>query len=170
VLDNVSTLWPASQEKVSDREACLKDWFMDLNQNGTSVISLTHSGKGGDFLGDSSQIHILDSVLKLRRPGDYRREEQLRAEVKIEKLRHECKDFRMLLEFEVSLATDAEKGAVWVTRTLRNAQKKACFEDFANGMKPGEVAQDHGIPRRTAYNWWGEWKKNADPKHWTETE
>jgi hypothetical protein len=170
VLDNVSTLWPASQERVSDREAFLKDWFMDLNQNGTSVISLTHSGKGGDFLGDSSQIHILDSVLKLRRPGDYRREEQLRAEVKIEKLRHECKDFRLLQEFEVSLTTDSDMGATWLTRPIRDTQMKSCFEMFADGMKPGEVYQDLGIARRTAYRYFDKWKKNADPKHWPETE
>jgi hypothetical protein len=170
VLDNVSTLWPASQEKVSDREAVLKDWFMDLNQNGTSVISQTHAGKGGDFLGDSSQIHILDSVLKLRRPGDYRREEQLRAEVKIEKLRHECKDFRLLQEFEVSLTTNLDTGAIWSMRPIRDTQLKSCFEMFADGMKPGEVYQDVGISRRTAYRHFDKWKKNADPKQWTETE
>jgi hypothetical protein len=167
VLDNISTLWPSSQESSSDREAVLKNWFIDLNQNGVSVIALTHAGKGGDFLGDSSQIHILDSVLRLRRPSDYTRDQQLRAEVKIEKLRHECKDHRLLQEFEISLVTSPEAGAVWLTRPIKDVQLKTAFGMFADDMKPMDVFRGLGSndpSLRTVYRWYKQWKEKSDPK------
>lgn len=165
VLDNISTLWPSSQEASSDRDAILKNWFIDLNQNGTSVISLTHAGKGGDFLGDSSQIHILDSVLRLRRPpGDYSREQQLRAEVKIEKLRHSCSDARLMQEFELSLQT-GDAGAEWLYRTTKDVQFKTAFGMFTDGMKEMQVFQSMGgdPSLRTIYRWKRKYLENSDP-------
>lgn len=164
ILDNISTLWPSSQEASSDRDAVLKNWFIDLNQNGTTVIALTHAGKGGDFLGDSSQIHILDSVLRLRRPLDYEREQQLRAEVKIEKLRHQCNDNKLLQQFEISLDT-AEGGAQWLYRQSKHVQFRNVFDMFASGMKEMNVFQAMaGEPSlRTIYRWKKKYLENSDP-------
>jgi hypothetical protein len=168
-LDNVSTLWPSSQEASSDREAVLKNWFIDLNQNGVSIISLTHSGKGGDFLGDSQQVHILDSVLRLRDPSDKKKSEGLRAEVKVEKLRHECKDPRLVQEFEVTLETSPELGATWLTRPLRDVQLKTAFGMFTDGMKEVQVHQAMGgdPSLRTVYRWRRKYLDNSDPAAWS---
>lgn len=165
ILDNISTLWPSSQEASSDRDAILKNWFIDLNQNGTAIIALTHAGKGGDFLGDSSQIHILDSVLRLRRPLDYSRDQQLRAEVKIEKLRHECRDSRLLQEFELSLQTSEDAGAEWLYRTTKDIQFRNAFDMFASGMKEMQVFQSMGgdPSLRTIYRWKKKYNENSDP-------
>jgi hypothetical protein len=171
VLDNISTLWPASQEASSDREAILKNWFIDLNQDGISVIVLTHAGKSGDFLGDSSQIHILDSVLKLRWPAGYRRSDQLRAHVELQKVRHECRDSRLLQEFEVHLEMDQVEGATWTMRKVTVAQMQEVFSNFRDGMKPGEIDyQRVGVSRATIFRWKRKYEENSDPSHWSERE
>jgi hypothetical protein len=171
VLDNISTLWSASLDDASDREAILKNWFIDLNAHGISIIALTHAGKSGDFLGDSQQIHILDSLLKLRRPANYKMEEQLRAEMKIEKLRHKATDARLTRDFEVQLdTTDPALGAVWTMRAARKAQIQASFEMFRDDMKAAEVAKEIGISPRTIYRYKKMYLDNSDAKHWTDRE
>jgi hypothetical protein len=168
ILDNLSTLWPASQEGESDMAAVLQDWFTDLNQKGIAVFFLHHAGKGGDQIGASSKEHILDFTLRLKRPGDYQQEEQLRVQVEIEKIRNECKNPAWLAPFEISLRTD-ENGAEWLTRPMKDAQLRMAFERFAAGMKPNDVWLDLGLKNRyVAIRLHNKFKDNQDAKHWTE--
>lgn len=152
-LDNISTLWSAAQEDQSKQIAILKDWFIDLNMRGVMVLVLQHAGKSGDFLVDSSQIHILDSVVKLKRPGNYKNSQGLRVIVDVEKNRYDCSDPKWLAPFETQLQVTPEQGAQWVTRPAFEAQREAAFQMFRNGMKPPEVAFELGIHRSTAYRY-----------------
>jgi hypothetical protein len=167
VLDNKSTLYSASQEGDSERAAVLQNWYMDVNQLGISVIELHHAGKGGDQLGSSTNEHILDSVVHLLRPQNYERDQQLRAEVRIKHIRHEARDTKLLLPFEVTLQTD-ENGATWATRPTRGAQRECAFEMFGLGMKPPAIARDLNISERTVYRYQKQYDENKDPKHWTD--
>jgi hypothetical protein len=169
ILDNISTLWPASQEGESDMVSELQEWFVDLNQRRVTIIFLHHAGKGGEQRGWSGKEDILDFTLKLRTPGDYKQEQQLRAEVTIEKKRHEAKDLSFMAPFEISLSTDQD-GAQWLMRPMRDLQKKTAFADFTEGMKPKEVSQELGISLRTVYRWHNKWKSNPDVKNWTDSE
>jgi DnaB helicase-like protein/AAA domain-containing protein/Homeodomain-like domain-containing protein len=170
ILDNISTLWPASQEGESDMVSELQEWFVDLNQRRVTIIFLHHAGKGGEQRGWSGKEDILDFTLKLRTPGDYKQEQQLRAEVTIEKKRHEAKELAFLAPFEISLSTDTADGAQWLMRPMKDLQKKTAFEDFAQEMKPREVSQELGIPLRTVYRWYNNWKKDHDVKSWIDSE
>jgi hypothetical protein len=170
VLDNISTLWSAAQEEQSKQMAVLKDWFIDLNMRGVMVLFLQHAGKSGDFLGDSSQIHILDSVLKLKHPGNYKKAQGLRVLAEIEKNRYECRDPRWLSTFEVKLEVTPEMGAQWLTRPAYEAQREASFEMFRRNMKPPEVSIEIGIGRSTAYRYYEEYRSQPDAKHWSELE
>jgi hypothetical protein len=170
VLDNISTLWSAAQEDQSKQTAILKDWFIDLNMRGVMVLVLQHAGKSGDFLGDSAQIHILDSLLKLKHPGNYKKKDGLRVIVDIEKNRYECSNPSWLAPFETSLMVTPEEGVQWHTRPAFEAQRQAAFEMFGNKMKPAEVAIELGIHRSTAYRYYKEYESEPSAKHWTELE
>lgn len=160
VLDNISTLWSAAQEDQSRQTAELKEWFIDLNTRGITVCFLQHAGKGGDFLGDSAQVHILDSYIKLEHPGDYRRSQGLRVVVNLEKIRHELRDPHWGVPFEAQLCTSPENGAEWLTRPAMKAMKKVAFEMFSNGAPPTEVLRSFSILKRpTLYRWHHEWKE-----------
>ena len=163
VLDNISTLWSAAREDESHQVAILKDWFIDLNARGITVFFLQHAGKGGDFLGDSAQVHILDSYLKLEHPPDYRFSHGLRVVVNVEKLR-EFGDARWGVPFEAQLQV-TDGGAEWLTKPATAAQKKAAFEMFANGAPATEILRHlspsgKGLSRATLYRWQKEFKEN----------
>jgi len=168
ILDNLSTLWPTSQEGEGERTATLTEWFLDLNQRGISVIYLHHAGKGGEQRGGSEKEDMLDFVMKLTRPPGYKREEQLRVLVDIDKIRGESKQPRWLVPFELSLTTDRD-AACWLTRPSRHAQIQACFEHFGNGMRPGaDLAMEVGISRATTYRYEKKWKSNPSAQYWIE--
>lgn len=170
VLDNISTLWSAAQEDQSKQTAILKDWFIDLNMRGVMVLVLQHAGKSGDFLGDSAQIHILDSLVKLKHGGNYKKKDGLRVIVEIEKNRYECSNSSWLAPFETRLEVTPENGAQWLTRPAFEAQRQAAFEMFANKMKPAEVAIELGIHRATGYRYHKEYESEPSAKHWTDLE
>jgi hypothetical protein len=166
ILDNLSTLWPISQEGESDMAAVVQDWCTDLNQRGIVVVFLHHSGKSGDQLGASSKEHILDFKVVFKRPGNYEQEEQLRVVVEIGKLRHECKNPAWLAPFEISLQTN-DFGAMWLSRPMRNQLLKMAFERFAAGMKPQEVWLDLGLSSRyVAIRYFNKFKENNNPEAW----
>jgi replicative DNA helicase len=163
-LDNLSTLWPASQEAQSDRDAILADWFTDLNQRGIWVIFLHHAGKSGEQRGGSEKEDMLSFVIKLRRPANYKPEEQLRIEVHIEKNRHKCLSPRSLMPFEVQLIKDSLGKNAWVTRPALHAQRIAAFEMFKNKMPTMLVGQEVGVSRATAYRWFKEFSEDQRPE------
>jgi hypothetical protein len=164
VLDNISTLWSAAREEESQQVAVLKDWFIDLNAQGITVFFLQHAGKGGDFLGDSAQVHILDSYLKLEHPPDYRDSQGLRVVFRVKKLR-EFGDARWSMPFEAQLQVTEEQGVQWLTKPAMAAQKKSAFEMFANGAPATEVLRHlspsgQELSRATLYRWLKEFKDN----------
>src|SRR5947208_14485467 len=161
VLDNISTLWSVAREEESMQVATLKDWFISLNSRGITICFLQHAGKGGDFLGDSAQVHILDSYLKLEHPPDYKKSQGLRVVIEIKKNRYELRDPTWGIPFEAQLTTSAERGAEWLTRTATSAQKKIAFELFSNGAPVTEVIKHlSGVSRPSAYRWHQEWKEH----------
>jgi DnaB-like helicase N terminal domain/AAA domain len=165
IFDNISTLWPTSQEDEGDRTAVLTEWFIDLNQHGVWVIYLHHAGKSGEQRGSSEKEDMLDFVLKLRTPHGYKRKEGLRVTVENEKNRGECKQPRWLIPFELSLIS--ERGAaVWVTRKGRNAQLEAAFALFHDGGKSGDAQFDLKISRATAFRYYKKYQTNGNVQHW----
>ena len=170
ILDNISTLWPTSQEQQSDRSAILAEWFTDLNQRGVWVIFLHHAGKGGDQRGDSEKEDMLSFVLKLRRPANYKAEEGLRVEVHVEKNRHKPSESRWLMPFEIALTKDAEGKTIWTTRPAQEAQRRAAFEMFKNDMPAMFVGQEVGVSRATIYRWKKDYDEHPNPDFHTEHE
>jgi len=160
VLDNISTLWSAAQEEQSNQVAILKDWFIDLNTRGITVFFLQHAGKGGDFLGDSAQVHILDSYVQLEHAPDYKAAQGLRVNLHIKKLR-EFGNPAWSIPFEAQLQI-VDQSAQWLTRPARAAQKKAAFELYTRGVPVTEALKEFqgALPRPTLYRWYQEFKSS----------
>jgi len=166
ILDNISTLWPTSQEGEGERSAVLNEWFIELNQRGIWVIWLHHAGKSGEQRGSSEKEDILDFVVRLKNPPNYKRKEGLRVEVALEKVRGECtKQPRLLMPFELSLVSD-RGAAVWVTRPARNANLEAAFDLFGNGGKAGDAQMDLKLSRATAFRYYKKFQQNPHVQNW----
>jgi len=163
ILDNISTLWPTSQENQTDRSAILAEWFNDLNQRGVWVIFLHHAGKSGEQRGDSEKEDMLSFVLKLRRPANYKPEEGLRVEVHVDKNRHKPKQPSLLMPFEIQLFRNDNGEQEWITRPAHVAQRAAAFEMFKNEMPAMFVAQEVGVSKATIYRWKKDFEENNNP-------
>ncbi len=87
VIDNLSTLCRSIKENDADSWLPIQTWALAQRRKGKSVIFVHHAGKGGAQRGTSRKEDVLDTVIALRRPPDYRAEQGARFEVIFEKAR-----------------------------------------------------------------------------------
>jgi hypothetical protein len=81
VVDNLSSLVLTGVENDSDSWLPLQTWALRHRAAGRSVLFVHHSGKGGAQRGTSRREDVLDAVVAIRRPGDYRQDQGARFEV-----------------------------------------------------------------------------------------
>ena len=74
-LDNISTLCRSGKENEAESWQSVQDWMLGHRRAGRSILFDHHAGKGGGQRGTSKREDVLDSVIALRRPSDYRPEE-----------------------------------------------------------------------------------------------
>jgi hypothetical protein len=87
VLDNLSSLLRSGEENEASDWAAMQGWLLDLRRRGVSVLIVHHAGKAGKQRGTSKREDVLDTVVALRRPDDYRASEGARFTVHFEKAR-----------------------------------------------------------------------------------
>ena len=142
---------PSSDEKETEDWAITEEWFSDLCWKGVTIIFVHHSGKGGDQRGTSKREDLLNFVLKLVLPSDYRPEDGLRVEVHVKKLRSKATQVRQTQPFEVRLGTDDNGDPCWCTQQLWGILRDRARQYLMTGMKPGEVALETGLSRYQVY-------------------
>ena len=71
VVDNISTLCRTGTENESDSWDVVQMWALKQHSAGRSVLFVHHAGKTGAQRGTSKREDVLDTVIALRRPGDY---------------------------------------------------------------------------------------------------
>ena len=96
-----------------------------------------HAGKGGTQRGTSRKEDVLDTVIALRRPEDYKASEGARFEVHFEKTRGFTGP-----DAEPFEATLTEGG--WATRNLDDVLDGQVWALHQQGMKQREIAQEVG--------------------------
>src|SRR6516225_9680300 len=94
VLDNLSTLCTTTSESASDAWVPIQNWLLKLRRKGLSVLLVHHAGTNGRQRGTSRREDALDTVIALRRPENYSREQGARFQVHFEKLRHSRQGLR----------------------------------------------------------------------------
>lgn len=148
IVDSISTLADYGRENEGESWLPMQAWALELRRRGKSVVLLHHDGKGGQQRGTSRREDILDVVIHLRRPPDYEPSQGARFEIHFEKARGLSGD--AVEPFEAAL--DVVDGrAVWTMRGLEQAQLARAAALYRDGCKPGDVAQELGVSRATAY-------------------
>ena len=93
----------------------IQSWALNLRRQGKTLILIHNDGKGGTQRGTSRKEDILDVVIGLRHPSDYKPTQGARFEVHFEKTRGLYGED--VEPFEAAL--DVVNGrAVWATRRL----------------------------------------------------
>src|SRR5262249_12545122 len=86
ILDNLSSL-AAVRDNDGDSWAPMLLWLLRLRRLGLTVLIVPHAGKAGEQRGTSRREDVLDTSIRLRRPGDYVPGQGARFEVQIDKAR-----------------------------------------------------------------------------------
>ena len=148
ILDNISTLCGSSAHGENEAESwtTLQQWCLSLRRRGLSVLLMHHSGKGGAQRGTSRREDVLDTVLCLRHPNDYRATEGLRLEVHVEKGRGIHGDAAE--PFEVSMETPSGR-ATWLMRDVEAAKESRVADLLKLGMSVRDIEKETGVSRST---------------------
>jgi putative DNA primase/helicase len=149
IVDNLSSLMRSGVENDAESWLPLQTWALRHRAAGRSVLFIHHAGKGGSQRGTSRREDVLDVVIAIRRPSDYRHDEGARFELHIEKGRSLFgKD---AAPFEAQLTADARGNPVWTVRDVEVHQMKQILELHDLGMKPTDIAAELGISRANVY-------------------
>jgi putative DNA primase/helicase len=150
LLDTRSTLIGSPGENDSDEWYPVQQWLLDLRRRGISVVMAEHTGRNGLPRGTSRREDVLDVVLVLRRPADYKAEEGARVDLRWSKARGLTDD--VVTPCEARLVVENGR-AEWAVREVASRDFDAAVDMFAEGASPGDVASDMGVSRATAYRW-----------------
>ena len=143
ILDNISTLFRSGVENESESWGPVQAWALSLRRRGIATWFVHHSGKGGLQRGTSRREDVLDTVLGLRRPGDYREAQGARFEIHFEKHRGFHGDDAE--PFEAQLTTDEHGRQVWTMKDLDDRRTERVAEMLNDGEKTRDIARALGI-------------------------
>jgi putative DNA primase/helicase len=146
VVDNIATLARHGRENETEGWLPVQAWILDLRRRGISVLLVHHANKSGGQRGTSAREDVLDTVISLRRPADYREEEGARFEVHLEKARgivgQDAKPF------EATLIQEGP-GLVWKTRDIEDVEAGQVARLHAEGNSVRDIAEETGISKST---------------------
>jgi putative DNA primase/helicase len=150
ILDNLGALSPSSDEKETEDWAIIQEWFLKLRRGNVGVIFVHHAGKGGDQRGTSKREDLVNFVLKLSVPADYNKNEGLRAELELTKLRQKAEHEKYAEPFEVSLIPGEKLNTIaWAVRPLTGVLRERARRMLLDGMREHDVAADTNLSRWT---------------------
>lgn len=111
IVDNISSLFRSGTENEAESWQPVQDWALDLRKKGKSVLFVHHAGKSGQQRGSSKKEDILDVVISLKQPADYKAEQGACFEVHFEKTRHFTGEQAMA--FQVQLTNQSDGSWNW---------------------------------------------------------
>jgi putative DNA primase/helicase len=157
VLDNLSTLTSVERDNDAESWTSMQAWLLCLRRRGMSVLFVHHSGKNGQQRGTSRREDVLDTVIALKKPKDYRASDGARFEIHYEKARGlvgiDASPFEARLEMSPGTARwsvadlvdpDAEKVADLVKqgRSLRHIEKETGISRSKAGRLKRKIDKD----------------------------
>ena len=137
VVDNLSCLVRGGKPE-NDAESWqpVATWALRHRKHGRTILFIHHSGKNGAQRGTSKREDILDTVIALKRPGDYSPTEGARFEVHFEKHRNDKGDSAKTLrrDWGRTLAEDLSgRCATW-----RKVAERKCWNEGARDVGDGD--------------------------------
>jgi putative DNA primase/helicase len=142
ILDNLSTLCRSGRENEAESWSAVQAWALAKRREGRSILFIHHAGKSGAQRGTSRREDVLDTVVVLRHPQDYRANEGARFEVHFEKSRgFSGADAD---SFEATLTAQG-----WAVRGLSDLREAKVLKLADEGLKQREIAKELGVSAAT---------------------
>ena len=151
VLDNLSTLFRSGKENDSDGWGPIQEWLLRLRSRGKSVLLIHHAGKSGQQRGTSRREDVLDTVITLKRPVEYKQQDGACFEVFFEKNRSlygdEVKPFEAHLKSHLN--EDGVKTFEWNWKSLEDSTFEKVCRLSCDGLSNTDITQELGIDKST---------------------
>ena len=144
VLDNLSALVQGGRENDAESWDAMQAWLVQLRRRGISVLLIHHAGRSDNARGTSKREDVLDTVIHLKEPEDYRPEDGARFEVHLTKARSVYGEDANPFEARMSVQNEA---AVWSVQDIRDLEAEQVAELTAQGNSVREIAEITGLGR-----------------------
>ena len=147
IVDNLSCLARGGIENDAESWSFIASWALRMRAAGRAVLFIHHAGKGGAQRGTSKREDLLDTVISLRRPGDYAPDQGARFAVHFEKARAL---FGQDVEpFEAALTTGADGRQKWTLTASEEAGESKMIELANLGLSQTDIARELGCHKST---------------------
>jgi len=146
IIDNISTLFRSGSENEAEGWQQTQEWALELRRQGKSVLFVHHAGKNGAQRGTSKREDILDSVIILKHPNDYKQNQGARFEIFFDKAR----DFsgNNATSFEAWLKQKENDAFYWEISDISAEARIQQIADLKNsGMTIEQIKQKEGISK-----------------------
>lgn len=144
VIDNVSTLVSSGRENDADSWDAMQRWLLNLRRRGISVLLIHHAGRNDMARGTSKREDVLDTVIQLKRPENYKASEGARFEVHLSKARGAFGEDVEPFEAQLSEADGRE---FWNVKELIDDEEEAVAELTQQEQSCREIADTLGISK-----------------------
>lgn len=140
VVDNIATLARTGKANDEDSWVPVQEWLLTLRRRGISVLLVHHAGKNGSQRGTGAKEDILDTVIQLKRPSDYRAEQGARFEVHFTKARGLYGDDTE--PFEAMLSIDEQGQCCWRTKKVEDVVEERVLELLEAGFSERDIVEE----------------------------
>jgi hypothetical protein len=148
VIDNLASLCGFSTRD-PDPWRKLERFLLMLRRIKTAVLIVHHANKQGLQRGTSRREDLVDLVMAIRRPADYRPSEGARFELHFEKTR--ALHGHAIDPIEARLAVDADGRAQWSWNKAEAHEAGRVAALLRAGLNPNQIARELGISKSKAY-------------------
>jgi len=139
IIDNLSTLCRSSRENEAESWLPVQAWALQQRAAGRSVMFIHHSGKNGEQRGTSRREDVLDTVLKLKLPGDYTPDRGANFEVHFVKSRGVFGDETKPFEAQLTVTPDGRDE--WAIKSLELSTAEKVADLLNEGIPQQEIAE-----------------------------
>ncbi len=147
IIDNLSSLVRGGKENDSESWQFVADWLLQMRAAGKSVLLIHHAGKGGQQRGTSRREDLLDTVIALRRPDDYKPQQGARFEIHFEKSR--ALHGQDVTPIEAKLYVGDDGVQRWELKQIVDPVDQQIVEMTAAGMSTREIGEQIGMNAAT---------------------
>jgi putative DNA primase/helicase len=145
IVDNLSTLCRSGKEAEGESWLPVQQWALQQRAAGRSVLFIHHAGKNGEQRGTSRREDVLDTVISLKRPGDYTPDKGACFEIHFEKARGLYGDDTKPVE--VMLTTGQDQTQTWAIKELEQSTAEKVAALLKDGVPQGEIAEMIGLTK-----------------------
>ena len=143
IVDNISTLCRNTRENEADSWLPVQEWALRMRASGKSVLFIHHAGKGGNQRGTSKREDILDTVISLKRPDDYKPKDGAVFQIHFEKARgflgNETESF------EAKFSTQPDGLQEWIMTPTQDTSYDQVVHLANKGLDQTQITEKLGI-------------------------